>query len=129
MALFSEKLKKARKHRGFTQKEVAKLADIAQSTYSDLERGNTLPERKTKISLARVLGDNFGEPNLNECLNGNEAAPSKKEIVKDMSAKEFVSLKFGGKNTRRSKKDIDMLTTLLDAEIERMKEEEEKYGE
>lgn len=40
-----------------------------------------------------------------------------------MTVKEFVSLKFGGKNTRRSPSEIDMLTNLLDAELERMENE------
>ncbi len=105
------------------------MIEVSHSSLSKLERGETLPMRKTKIALAKALGDNFGDATLDEFINAGEVAPpSKKEIVENMSAREFVSLKMGGKNGRRTRAEIDALTTMLDAEIERMKREEELYG-
>jgi hypothetical protein len=76
----------------------------------------------TLIDLAEALGSNFGLAWLDEHLTGKEL-PSKKEIVQDMSVKEFISLKFGAKNVRRSRKELEMLTDLLDAEVERIRRE------
>lgn len=125
--MFAEKLKEARKKRGFTQAQVAELVGIKQPSYSALESGKTLPLRKTKIALAKVLGSNFGDPELDKELVSIEVTPSKKEIVEKMTAKEFVSLKFGNNKLRRSQSQLEMLTKLLDAEIERIKEDEKKY--
>lgn len=120
MSIFSENLKKARKNKGFTQKEIAELADISQSSYSDLERGETTPMRKTKIALAKVLGNNFGDSSLDEEINRAESPRSKKEIIEESSVDEIWSIKFGGGATRRSKEEILRLKKLLDREMEKM---------
>lgn len=121
--MFAEKLKQARKNKGFKQKEVADLANIAQSTYSSLESGKTLPEKKTKIALAVVLGDNFGEPDLDQHINETDTPKSKKEIIEETSVEEIFSIKFGGGTGRRSKEQILRLKRLVDKKVEQMLDE------
>ena len=120
------KIKEVREARGFTLQELAALAgEMNHGTLSKIENGINNPSKRTLIAIAKALNDNFGESWLDGHLTQNDSAPSRKEIIKDMSAKEFISLKFGGRNPRRSKTDLDMLTKLLDAEIERMEKENE----
>lgn len=118
------KIKVARNKKGFTLKELGEIIGITHSALSQIENDKTDPSKKTLIALANALNDNFGESWLDEYLNGHETPQSKKEIVKDMTVKEFVSLKFGGKPTRRSKAELEMLTKLLEAEIERLQNDE-----
>jgi transcriptional regulator with XRE-family HTH domain len=119
-----DRLKKAREKRKLTMQELADAAGLTQSTVSRIERDQTEPERKTIIALAQALDDNLGVSWVSEHLNKSKPAVSKKEIVDNMTAREFVSLKFGGRNTRRSKEEAEMLARLLDAEIERMKRDD-----
>jgi transcriptional regulator with XRE-family HTH domain len=123
-----KRIKDARQRKKLTLKAVGTQIGRSHATLSQIENDVHQPEKATLIALAKVLEDNFGESWLDEHIAKGEAAPSKKEIVEDMTVREFVSLKFGGKKTRRSPAEIDMLTQLLDAEIQRIKEEEEKYG-
>ena len=107
-------------------KQLGEIIGLSHASLSSLENGKTLPMRKTKIALAIALGDNFGEDWLDEHINSTDPAPpTPKEIADNMSVKDFVSLKFGGKSGRRSRAEIDALTTLLDAEIERIKKEQQ----
>lgn len=126
ICVFAEKLKTARKNKGLTLKELGQIVDVSHASLSRLESGKSIPMRKTKIALAIALGDNFGEDWLDEHINSTEPAPpTPKEIADKMSVKDFVSLKFGGQTGRRSQAEIDALTTLLDAEIERIKKEQQ----
>lgn len=122
--VLGERIKKARKNKGFTLQELGDRVGLTHSALSKIENNKNEAAKKTLIALARELGDNFGETWLNEHLTGNDSAPSKREIVADMTVREFVSLKFGGKHYQRSRVEIDVLTKLLDAEIEKMKYEE-----
>jgi transcriptional regulator with XRE-family HTH domain len=126
--VFGERIKIARKRKGLTLKELGDRVGLTHSALSKIENDKNDVSRKTLIRLAVELNDNFGQEWLDEEIAKGEAAPSKKEIVEDMTVREFVSLKFGGKKTRRSQEEINMLSKLLDAEIQRIKEEEEKYG-
>ena len=49
-------LRAIRLERGYTQAEVAKMAGIAQPTYSNIENGKKNPSINTLKRLARVLG-------------------------------------------------------------------------
>lgn len=118
-----EKIREIRKRRGFTLKELGELVGVEHSSISRIENGKTEPANKTLIALAKALNDNFGEAWLDEHLKGNEPPLSKKEVAEEMSASELISLKFGGKTTRRSRKEAEMLAKLLDAEVERIKRE------
>ena len=118
--MFAEKLKIARKNKGFTQTELSEMIGIKQASYSSLENGKTLPMRTTKIALAKALGDNFGESDLDQYINETETPKSKKEIIEESSVEEIFSLRFGGGTSRRSKEDILKLKRLLDKEMERM---------
>lgn len=122
------KIKESRKNKGLTLKELGDRVNLTHSALSKIENNKNDVSKKTLIALAQELNNNFGQSWLDEYLLKNNSVPSKKEIAEKMSVKEFVGLKFGGKSSRRSQKEIDALTTMLDAEIERIKEEEEKYG-
>lgn len=119
--VLGEKIRNARKKKGFTLKELGARINLTHSALSLIENNKNDAARKTLIALAKELNDNFGEFWLNEYLVENTSAPSKKELIEDMTVREFVSLKFGGKQTRKSRKELEMLTHLLDAEIERIK--------
>ncbi len=123
-----EKIRKARKARGLTQEVLGELVGITHSAVSQIENNKNDISKKTLIALAKVLNDNFGESWLDEYLSDNEPPLSKQDIVKDMSVREFVELKssltFGGKQKRRSKAELEMLTKLLEAEFERMNNDE-----
>lgn len=128
--VLGEQIKTARKKRGFTLKELGGKINLSHSALSQIENNKNEASRKTLIALAQTLNNNFGEKWLDEYIKQSESTLSKKEIVQDMTVQEFVSLKFpdGGKG-RRTKTELDMLMKLLDAELERMREEKEKYGE
>jgi len=104
-------------------KQLGKMIGRSHASLSQIENAVHVPERATLIALAKALESNFGELWLDEFLEGNQGAPSKEEIVEDMSVREFVTLKFGGKEVRRTRKEVDALVTLLDAEVERIKRE------
>jgi transcriptional regulator with XRE-family HTH domain len=114
-----QKLKAARKAKGLTIKELEAQTQIANSTISRIENGKTVPEKKTVIALAKALGDDFGEAWLTEHLNQVTPVPSKREIARDLSVRELLSLKFGGAGGSRSRADMEALARLLDAEIEK----------
>lgn len=117
---FNDRLKAARKAKGFTLVELGEMVRISQSSLSKLERGETLPMRKTKIALAKALGDNFGDSSLDDEINSADPRPrSRREIAKAMSAKEMVSLKFGGSGESPSRARARALAELLDAELEK----------
>lgn len=118
--VLGEKIKKARKNKGYTLKELGEIIDISHAALSQIENDKNNVSKKTLIALAKTLGNNFGETWLDEYMNGTLAAPSKKEIIEDASVEEIFTLKFGGKNTRRSTADIIKMKKLLDREIEKM---------
>ena len=118
--LVGEKIRDARKRRGFTLKELGVIIGVTHSALSQIENDKNDVSRKTLIALAKALGDNFGDESLDKHLNEPDTpAPSKKELAKDLSVKELVSLKFGGGGETRSKAQIRALAELLDAEIEK----------
>lgn len=61
---YNERMRKIRIEQGYTQKEIAKLLNISQSTYSKYERGKSIiPTKKfvdfckiTKVSADYYLG-------------------------------------------------------------------------
>lgn len=118
--MLGEKIKKARKAKKLTLVELGKLIGLTHAALSQIENEVAKPSRRTLISLAKELNTNFGDETLDEYLKADDTGKSKKEIADEMTVTEFVSLKFGGKSTRRSKQEIEMLTALLDAEIERI---------
>lgn len=55
MSTFSDRVRQARKAAGMSQKQLAKAADISQTTVSDIERGRNLRSANT-LHLAVALG-------------------------------------------------------------------------
>lgn len=121
--LLGEKIRAARKRRGFTLKELGDLVGTTHSALSQVENGKSEPMQKTLIALAKALDDNFGEIWLDEHLQGNEAPRSKKEFAEEMTASEWLSLKFPGRPDKQTKAQAEALARLLDAEVERIKRE------
>ena len=107
-----------------TQIELSEAADITQASLSNIESGKNEPMRKTLIAIAGALDDDFGIEWVREGMaESGPSPPTKKELAEQMSVREFISLKFGGAEVRRSRAELDMLTKLLDAEVERIKRE------
>lgn len=48
-------LKSARKSKGFTQKQIADMAGISRTTYTNIELGTARPSVKSAMSIAKVL--------------------------------------------------------------------------
>lgn len=119
MSEIGDKIKELRESQNLTVQELADRAEIDRSTLLKIEDGTNNPAKRTRTALAKALNNNLGDVDLDKYLNGDDLRPSKKDIVKDMSLKEFVGIKFEGKSTRRRKAEIEMLTKLLDAELAR----------
>lgn len=94
------------------------MVGVSHASLSSLENNKTQPMRKTLIALAKALGENFGDTTLDEHIRAAEPKPaSKKEIAKDLSVEELISLKFGGGGESRSKSDMKALARMLDEAI------------
>lgn len=52
----ADRLRQLRKERGLSQKELARRAQIANTTLCDIEAGRMEPSVRTLIRLARALG-------------------------------------------------------------------------
>jgi|CXWL01.1.fsa_nt_gi transcriptional regulator with XRE-family HTH domain len=112
-----EKIKSARKAAGLTLLELEARSEIANSTISRIENGKTDPERKTLVALSKALGNDFGLDWLTEHVHGSDPTPSKKEIAKELTVEQLISLKFGGGGETRSKADMRALARMLDEAI------------
>ena len=55
MTLFSERLKKARKEKGFFQREIAEMLGVRQGSYTHWETGTREPNFKKLVLLAKYL--------------------------------------------------------------------------
>ena len=109
----------------FTQRQVAQMVGFSAQAQSAIESGATVePDRSNLIALARALKNDFGEKWLTQYAKEDSTGSDKQGIIESMPVEEIVTLKFGGKNSRRSKAEMQKLRDLLDAEIERMQNEE-----
>ena len=115
--MIGEKVRNARKQKGYSQVELAGIVGIAQASLSSIESGKTEPLKKTLIALAKALGDNFGDSSLETFATGEAQPPSKREIARELSVEQLVSLKFGGSGETRSKADMRALARMLDDAI------------
>ncbi|MBQ7363507.1 MAG: helix-turn-helix transcriptional regulator [Clostridia bacterium] len=50
-----DRIREARKHKGFTQEQVAELLDISVESVSHIERGTRLPSMQVFVKLIEVL--------------------------------------------------------------------------
>lgn len=53
--MLAKKLKETRLQKGFTQKEIADLLNVTQSSYSNWESGKAKPLRKNIKKIAKIL--------------------------------------------------------------------------
>ena len=49
-------LKECRERKGYSQKELAELVGVTQGAIAQFELGSTLPNIKTAVRLAEILG-------------------------------------------------------------------------
>lgn len=54
--MFEKMLKECRERKGYTQKELAELVGVTQAAIAQFELGSTLPNIKTAVRLAEILG-------------------------------------------------------------------------
>lgn len=119
--MLSERIKAARKKKGLTLKQLGSKIGLSHAALSKIESGKSHPTRQTLIALSRVLEDDFDLPWLAEIAT--VSGLSKSEIAQEMTVGEFISLKFGDADVRRTHAELDMLAKLLEREIERLKSE------
>lgn len=125
-----KRIKKVRRDLDLTQDEVADMVGFSRQALSKIESGKTeSPDPSNLISLAKALKNNFGESWLDKYLSDLDSSQTKEEIIKNASIDEIISIKFGGKSSRPTKKATEAKRKLLDAEKQKMKEEQEKYGD
>lgn len=111
-----EEIRRVRKERDLTLKELGSRIGLTHSGLSKIENGKTEVARSTLIALAKELRSNFGEEWLDEYL-----AENKQKELEDISVEDFVALKFGGDREVRTDEDTLALARFLDSEIERQK--------
>lgn len=122
--MLSKSIKEARRKKGLTLKELGEQIGVSHAALSLIENGKSQPTRRTLMALARVLDNDFGLDWLKEYLAAEtKAGPTKKELAEEMSVTEFISLKVGGSSIRRAHPELDMLTKLLEKELEKLKQE------
>lgn len=54
--MFEKNVKNLREKKGYSQKELADLVGVSQSAIAQFEIGSTLPNIKTAVRLAEILG-------------------------------------------------------------------------
>ena len=55
MAVFSDRLKEARKAKGITQKAMAERLDIQETSYQQYEYGRREPNHENTVKIADIL--------------------------------------------------------------------------
>lgn len=53
---FSDNVKALREEKGYSQAELARLANVSQPTVNDYEKGKKIPNIVTGVDLAKALG-------------------------------------------------------------------------
>ena len=89
-----KRLKECRNDKGLSQKEIAKLLNITQQTYSDYETGRTNPDIDTLLSIAAILGcttdyllgrtDDFGNVSVQSL--SSETTTSERQVLNEFRA-------------------------------------------
>ncbi|CEH32383.1 helix-turn-helix domain-containing protein [Aneurinibacillus migulanus] len=77
--MLAQRLRQARKAKGYTQEDLAKLVNTKKTTISNYETEYSSPSNEMLIDLANVLGT------TTDYLLGRTANPSPKEAEKEMS--------------------------------------------
>lgn len=89
----AKKLKKLRKDKGLTQKQLAKIINVSTPAVSQYERGEATPRRETLIAIAKFFGVTVAYlegttsiEDIENMLNSNYAA--------DISVRDLLDLCF-----------------------------------
>jgi transcriptional regulator with XRE-family HTH domain len=109
-----KRIRKVRKDRDMLLTTLAKRVHRCHSHLSKIEHGKAKVSKATLIALAKELRSNFGETWLDEHLS---SVKTRKNILKDASFQEIVSLKFGGEKEARTPDEVRILAKILDDEI------------
>jgi transcriptional regulator with XRE-family HTH domain len=124
------RIKEARLRKKLTLKGLGELlGGVDHSTLSKIERGLSNPNRRTLISLAQALQENFGESWLNEHITAFEK-DDKERKIEELSVEKFIGLKFGigepAKLSKRRKNELIALARILDRELETFPDESDE---
>ena len=92
MLTFGEKIKEARKHKGLTQRELAKLVDAAYNSISDWECNKNKPDANTieKLCTTLEISPNYLMSKDSEAFSPNEISLIKRFRKLDNSGKTIV---------------------------------------
>ena len=126
MSEIGDKIKELREGLKLSPQELADISDLDRTTILKIEDGTNNPAKRTKLALAKALGNNLGDSSFDKYLSGTEKPKSKREIIEESSVEEIFSIKFGGGAARRSKEEILKLKRLVDRKMEEMIDESEK---
>ncbi len=130
LSSIGKKVKEIREEAGLSQDALGRSIGKSKQAISKIENDDFSSVERIKstlILIAKALKNNFGEEWLNGYLDENNVVPNKREIIQSTSVDEIFTLKFGGSNSQRSQSEMIKLKNKLDAEIAKMKEDEEKY--
>lgn len=122
MESIGKRIKNARNLVGLSQSALASAIGIAQPSLSQIEGDLTKPERVTLIALAKALNNDFGESWLAKHLSGNQAVPSKREIIKETSPEEYLSLRSDGETTERQRAEAMKLLKAAQKKLKQMED-------
>lgn len=109
--MFGDNLKKARKHKGMTQKELAKQLGISDNGISNWEKGVSRPDIDQVARLCSILGINPNELITSDIVQ-DVITPAEKNLIK-----KYNQLDLYGKKA---------IETLLNIEYERCVSEQFK---
>lgn len=82
MSQLAEKIRKARKSKGYSQQEMAELLNVPRSSYAEWEK-STEPKASIMTKIAEILEINFAE--YSESLTSNESSNNQSESVAEES--------------------------------------------
>jgi len=122
--LFNHRLKTLREKRGLSQTEVAKRMGIARTTYSGYELGTREPDQNTLMKLARFFDVSvdylIGNTDNPTPPDGNNEEVDIRQLIRD----KLKTARWKGRPL--TEKDAEFLTRVLDAALDRLKEEDHK---
>ena len=79
----NRKLKSAREHRGWSQKTLAKMVEVGESTYQNWEEGVSFPHPENRLRLCEIFRASMEELGL--LPPGGEDAPAGRIELEDAS--------------------------------------------
>lgn len=111
MSSFAERLEKARKEKGFTQKAISDQIGITDAYMSQMSTGKRMPSDRTAKDLAEALG-----VNVQWLVEGT--GPKKPELSREQAISEIVGKVLEGNENSFIERVIKTLSSLTYEEME-----------